>query len=58
MTVAESVRRLQWLLAHPDTPSRPTTDGEAAEYRHLLYDADTDATSPAFPYPNPAPEEA
>jgi hypothetical protein len=48
--VDTAVDRLRWLLAHPPT-SRPATPGEAAEQRHLLYDADTDASTPAFPYP-------
>ena len=44
--------RLAWLMAHPDeAPHKPASPGEAAEYRHLLYDADPDATTPAFPYP-------
>ncbi|MFG3585042.1 hypothetical protein [Streptomyces sp. NPDC047990] len=47
--VEESVAKLRWLLAHPT----PATAGELAEYRHLLYDADPDASVPAFPYPNP-----
>jgi hypothetical protein len=40
-------------LAHPETPmpSRPVSPGERAEFSHLLYDADPDATVPAFPYP-------
>jgi hypothetical protein len=60
MTVAESVRRLRALLADPDaaTHGQPATAGDSAEYRHWLYDADSDATTPAFPYPNPAPKEA
>lgn len=33
-------------------PHQPATPGESAELRHLLYDADPDATEPAFPYPN------
>jgi uncharacterized protein (DUF2267 family) len=32
-------------------PHQPATAGELAEQRHLLYDADPDATVPAFPYP-------
>lgn len=44
------VERVGWLLAHPPA-SKPATPGEAAELRHLLYDADTDASVPAFPYP-------
>jgi hypothetical protein len=32
-------------------PHQPAPAGELAEYRHLLYDADPDATVPAFPYP-------
>ena len=53
MTVATSVARLRWLLAHPEAVAdgRPCTKGELAEQRHLLYDADEDATTPAFPYP-------
>lgn len=37
-------------LSHVDVRDE-ATDGEIAEYRHLLYDADTDASTPAFPYP-------
>lgn len=44
--------RLAWLMAHPDeAPHKPATPGEAAEMRHLLYDADPDSAVPAFPYP-------
>ncbi|MFF4489488.1 hypothetical protein ACFY0F_23815 [Streptomyces sp. NPDC001544] len=43
-------------LSHVDVRTE-ATDGEAAELRHLLYDADEDATTPAFPYPNAAPVE-
>lgn len=59
MNVEESVRRLRALLADPQAGAHGThaTDGEAAEYRHWLYDADADATTPAFPYPT-APEVA
>jgi uncharacterized protein (DUF2267 family) len=32
-------------------PHQPAPAGELAEYRHLLYDADADSTTPAFPYP-------
>lgn len=46
-TVEASVTRLRNLLA-PSTPARPAPAGELAEYRHLLYDADPDATTPAF----------
>jgi len=42
--------RIGWLLAHPPA-TRHATPGEAAELRHLLYDADPDASTPAFPYP-------
>jgi hypothetical protein len=46
--------RLQWLMTHPDeAPHTPAGPGEIAELRHLLYDADPDATVPAFPYPTP-----
>jgi hypothetical protein len=41
--------RLRLLLA--EQPHQPATPGELAEQRHLLYDADPDATVPAFPYP-------
>lgn len=53
MTAAESAARLRVLLADPQagTHGTPATDGEAAEQRHWLYDADADATTPAFPYP-------
>lgn len=44
-----AVQRLQLLLA--EQPHRHASPGEAAELRHLLYDADADATTPAFPYP-------
>ncbi|MGW0626495.1 hypothetical protein [Streptomyces sp. NPDC002758] len=37
-------------LTHVDVRTQ-ATPGEAAEYRHLLYDADSDASVPAFPYP-------
>lgn len=43
-TVEASVTRLRKVPA----PSQPAPDGELAEYRHLLYDADPDATVPAF----------
>ena len=58
MTVDTAVTRLRWLLAHPEAVATAphATDGEAAEMRHLLYDADADATVAAFPYP--APKEA
>lgn len=45
-----AVERLRLLLA--EQPHQPATPGEAAEQRHLLYDADPDSTIPAFPYPN------
>lgn len=59
MTVDSAVTRLRWLLAHPEAVAAgtPASPGEAAEYRHLLYDADEDATVAAFPYPN-TPKEA
>lgn len=44
-----SVDRLRWLLAHPEAAAdgKPCSDGEAAEYRHLLIDANADdATRP------------
>lgn len=37
-------------LSHVDVRTT-ATPGELAEYRHLLYDADADATVPAFPIP-------
>ena len=57
--VERSVTRLQWLLAHPEAVAAgtPASPGEAAEQRHWLYDADEDASTPAFPYPT-TPEEA
>lgn len=47
--------RLAELIAHPEAVAagKPCTAGEAAELRHLLYDADPDAVVPAFPYPTP-----
>jgi uncharacterized protein (DUF2267 family) len=45
---AEVASLRQALEAKPHQPAPP---GELAEYRHLLYDADPDATVPAFPYP-------
>ena len=59
MTVDSAVEKLRWLLAHPEAAAAgtPCSAGEAAEQRHLLYDADADATVPAFPYPA-APQEA
>jgi hypothetical protein len=52
--------RLDDLLAHPEyaTAGTPAPVGERAEWGHLLYDADEDATVPAFPYPNRAPKGA
>jgi hypothetical protein len=52
---AARMQRLDDLRAHPEyaATGKHATPGEAAEYRHLLYDADTDATVPAFPYPTP-----
>ncbi|WP_033307392.1 hypothetical protein RFN58_07165 [Streptomyces iakyrus] len=47
------IERANWLVAHPDWPTGHATAGEAAEYRHLLYDADPDATTPALDYPAP-----
>jgi hypothetical protein len=46
---AAAVERLRLVLA--EQPHQPASPGEAAELRHLLYDADADATVPAFPYP-------
>lgn len=46
-TVDAAVDKLRWLLAHPPV-SRAATPGEAAELRHLLIDADTDATTRKF----------
>ena len=42
--------RLRWLLAHPEAVAdgKPCTDGEAAELRHLLYDADSDSVTRPF----------
>ncbi|MFJ4808552.1 hypothetical protein [Streptomyces longwoodensis] len=47
------MNHLDELLAHPELAAmgRKATAGELAEMRHLLYDADPDATVPAFPYP-------
>jgi hypothetical protein len=58
MTVDAAVMKLRWLLAHPEAVAAgtPASPGEAAEYRHWLYDADEDASTPAFP--RPAPKEA
>lgn len=58
MTVDVAVSKLSWLLAHPEAVAdgKPCSAGEAAEYRHLLFDADPDASTPALPYP--APKEA
>lgn len=56
--VEASAAKLRWLLAHPEAVATAphATEGEAAEYRHLLYDADSDASTEPFPYP--APKEA
>ncbi|MFJ9740881.1 hypothetical protein [Streptomyces sp. NPDC101166] len=54
---AVRMARLDDLLAHPEYAHTPAPAGERAELRHLLYDADEDATCPAFPYPT-APKEA
>lgn len=52
--VEASAERLRWLLAHPEAAaSGRAPAGLQAEYRHLLYDADPDAATPAFPYPTP-----
>ncbi|CAL9348234.1 hypothetical protein SUDANB1_00407 [Streptomyces sp. enrichment culture] len=51
--LANRLDRAQWLAAHPDWPTGHAEPGEAAEYRHLLYDADPDATVPALDYPAP-----
>lgn len=45
--VDAAVDKLRWLLAHPPT-SRAATPGEGAEIRHLLHDADPDATTRPF----------
>ena len=48
--VEASVAKLRWLLAHPEAAAdgKPATPGEAAEYRHLLYDADADDRTRPF----------
>ncbi|WP_171117887.1 MULTISPECIES: hypothetical protein [unclassified Streptomyces] len=50
---AARMARLPDLLAHPERAAQgePAKAGYLAEMRHLLYDADADATTPAFPYP-------
>lgn len=50
---AARMQRLDDLRAHPEHAMNPAPAGLQAEYRHLLYDADPDATVPAFPYPTP-----
>lgn len=52
---AARMSRLDDLMAHPEyaTAGTPAPAGERAEWGHLLYDADEDATTPAFPYPTP-----
>lgn len=42
-----AVERLRLRLA--DQPHQPATAGEAAEYRHLLHDADPDSVTHPFP---------
>lgn len=51
---AKRMARLDDLRAHPEYASAgtPAPAGERAEARHLLYDADPDASTPAFPYPS------
>jgi hypothetical protein len=51
--VDASAERLRLLLADPQAGvhGQHATSGEGAEMRHLLYDADDDASVPAFPYP-------
>jgi len=51
--VDASAERLNLLLADPQAGvhGQHATSGEGAEMRHLLYDADDDAATPAFPYP-------
>jgi hypothetical protein len=58
--VDAAVERLRLLLADPQaaTHGKAATAGDTAEMRHLLYDADADATEPAFPYPTCTPKEA
>ncbi len=53
--LAARMARLDDLRAHPEYASAgtPAPAGELAEVRHLLYDADPDASTPAFPYPTP-----
>lgn len=48
MTVADSVARLRALLADPQagTHGKPANDGDRADYRHWLYDADPDFELP------------
>lgn len=52
---AQRMARLDDLRAHPEyaAAGQPAPAGERAEWSHLLYDADEDATTPAFPYPTP-----
>lgn len=58
--VDASAERLRLLLADPQAGvhGQHATSGEGAEMRHLLYDADDDASVPAFPYPTATPLEA
>lgn len=51
--VDAAAERLRLLLADPQAGAhgQHATSGEGAEMRHLLYDADPDASTPAFPYP-------
>ncbi|MEH0552519.1 hypothetical protein [Streptomyces sp. B21-101] len=55
MSIDAAVARLRWLLDHPEAAAdgKPCSQGELAEARHLLCDADPDASTPAFPYPTP-----
>ncbi|MGW7087613.1 hypothetical protein ACWGH2_29510 [Streptomyces sp. NPDC054871] len=46
--VEASVAKLRYLLAHPAEFAKPSDDAHAAEYSHLLHDADPDSTIPPF----------
>lgn len=49
-SVDRATARLRWLLAHPEAVAdgKPCSAGEAAEYRHLLYNADSDSVTRPF----------
>lgn len=46
--LAARLDRVPWLIAHPEWPTGRASEGMAAEYRHLLIDADSDSVTRPF----------